>query len=306
MIPSAIVAKNVVKRYRRGGGLNGFSLSVPTGSTMGLVGCNGAGKTTWMMVVAGFVLPDSGSVDILRGGPFDAAVHGGRLSILPQDSELPLDARVRELLVRYARLQGLPAPSARRAADELLNAFNLEAHADKRIRQLSHGMRKRVMVAQAFLGEPEIVLLDEPLSGLDPVEADRMRGFIRARRNRQTMVISSHDLDDIEKLCTHVAFISEGKLERMDALSAFTSQTGRVVYSLRRRPDDFNGLEHLAPDISFDWNEEKSQLIAAFDSTVPPEDVNARLLPSLTAYGVVSVTSARSLEEAYLDRRKGC
>jgi ABC-type transport system involved in cytochrome c biogenesis ATPase subunit len=151
MIPSAIVAKNVVKRYRRGGGLNGFSLSVPAGSTMGLVGCNGAGKTTWMMVVAGFVLPDSGSVDILRGGPFDAAVHGGRLSILPQDSELPLDARVRELLVRYARLQGLSAPSARRAADELLNAFNLEAHADKRIRQLSHGMRKRVMVAQAFV-----------------------------------------------------------------------------------------------------------------------------------------------------------
>ena len=126
-------------------------------------------------------------------GAFNAAKHGGRVSILPQDSELPLEARTRELLVRYARLQGLSRTAAKKSADSLVAAFNLEAHADKRIRSLSHGMRKRVMVAQAFIGEPEIVLLDEPLSGLDPVEASRMRDFIRARRGRQTMVISSHN-----------------------------------------------------------------------------------------------------------------
>lgn len=303
MIPDAIVTGNLVKRYGRGCGLNGFSLSVPTGATMGLVGQNGAGKTTWMMAVAGFVLPTSGSIDILRKGAFNAAKHGGRVSILPQDSELPLEARTRELLVRYARLQGLSRTEAKKSADSLVAAFNLEAHADKRIRSLSHGMRKRVMVAQAFIGEPEIVLLDEPLSGLDPVEASRMRDFIRARRGRQTMVISSHNLDDIEKLCTHVAFIDGGRLERFDALSALTSASGRIVYKLRRKPDDFSALERLMDGLSLGWNGDCGALTATFNEEVPPEDVNAKVLPSLVPFGVVSVVSGRSLEDAYLGGR---
>ncbi len=305
MMPGAIVTENLVKRYGRGCGLNGFSLSVPAGATMGLVGRNGAGKTTWMMIVAGFVLPSSGSVDILRRGAFSAARHGGRLSILPQDSELPLEARTRELLVRYARLQGLSPAASEKSADSLVAAFNLEAHAGKRIRTLSHGMRKRVMVAQAFIGEPEIVLLDEPLSGLDPVEADRMRDFIRARRGCQTMVISSHYLDDIEKLCTHAAFIDGGKLERFDTLAALTSASGRIVYTLRRRPDDFAAIERLADGLSLGWNAERGELTATFGETVPPEDINARLLSSLVPFGVVSVVSGRSLEDAYLCGRSG-
>lgn len=303
MRPDAVVARNLVKKYGRGYALNGFSLSVPVGSTMGLVGRNGAGKTTLMMIMAGFVLPSSGSIDILRCGAFNAARHGGRLSILPQDSELPLEARARELLVRYARLQGLQPAAAKKSADELVAAFNLEAHADKRIRALSHGMRKRIMVAQAFIGDPEIVLLDEPLSGLDPVEAFRMRDFIRARRARQTVVISSHNLDDIEKLCTHVAFIDGGKLERVDLLSAITSGSGRIVYTLKRRPDDLTALERLERSLSLSWDGDSGVLTAVFSEDVPPETVNAKLLPELLAFGVVSVVSGRSLAEAYLSVR---
>ena len=305
MRQDAIVAKNLVKRYGRGAALNGFSLSVPVGSTMGLVGCNGAGKTTLMMIAAGFVLPTSGSIDILGRGAFDAARHGGRLSILPQDSELPLEARARELLVRYARLQGLSAAASEKSADELVEAFNLEAHAGNRIRALSHGMRKRVMVAQAFIGDPEVVLLDEPLSGLDPVEASRMRRFIRARRARQTVVISSHNLDDIEKLCTHVAFIEGGKLERVDALSAFTSASGRIVYALRRRPGDLPALERLGEGLTLAWDGKAGELTAFFKDEVPPDEVNAKLLPALLPFGVVSAVSGRSLEEAYLGIRSG-
>ena len=305
MRQDAIVAKNLVKRYGRGAALNGFSLSVPVGSTMGLVGRNGAGKTTLMMIAAGFVLPTSGSIDILGRGAFDAARHGGRLSILPQDSELPLEARARELLVRYARLQGLSAAASEKSADELVEAFNLEAHAGKRIRALSHGMRKRVMVAQAFIGDPEVVLLDEPLSGLDPVEASRMRRFIRAHRARQTVVISSHNLDDIEKLCTHVAFIEGGKLERVDALSAFTSASGRIVYALRRRPGDLPALERLGEGLTLAWDGKTGELTAFFKDEVPPDEVNAKLLPALLPFGVVSAVSGRSLEEAYLGIRSG-
>lgn len=216
----ALVTKDLVKRYGRRNALDGFTLAVPLGSVTGLVGQNGAGKTTWMMAVAGFVRPDSGSVNILGRGSFDAEVHSGRFGILPQDSELPLEARPRELLVRYARLQGLSPSAAAAAADGLLEAFNLSDKATSQVRSLSHGMRKRVMVAQAFIGDPEVVLLDEPLSGLDPVEADRMRRFILGRRGQTTVVISSHQLDDIQRLCTHVAFVSAGKVDRMDRLAA--------------------------------------------------------------------------------------
>ena len=89
----AVSTEGLVKRYGASRALDGFSLSVPRGSVTGLVGSNGAGKTTWMMTVAGFVVPDSGSVDVLGGGPFDASVHSGRVSILPQDSELPPESR---------------------------------------------------------------------------------------------------------------------------------------------------------------------------------------------------------------------
>lgn len=302
MMPPAIVTDNLVKKYGKSNALDGFSLSVPAKSVMGLVGCNGAGKTTWMMTVAGFVMPDSGKVDILGHGAFDAVYHGGRVSILPQDSELPLDIGVRELLVGFARLQGVSARQALSSANELLKAFNLEAHAGKAIKALSHGMRKRVMVAQAFIGGSEVVLLDEPLSGLDPVEAERMRAFICSRRSRQTIVISSHNLDDIQKLCTHVAFVADGRLERVDRLSALTSESGRVVYLLRRPPEDLELLERAVEGISAAWSSRKSELVVDFPPSVTTEHVNSLLLPILLPCGVVSVFNGRSLEEAYFER----
>ncbi|MBR3221997.1 MAG: ABC transporter ATP-binding protein [Kiritimatiellae bacterium] len=298
----AIVTRSLVKLYRGGRALDSFSLSVPTGSTMGLVGRNGAGKTTWMMAVAGFVLPDSGEISILGLGPFDADKHAGRFAILPQDSELPLEARPGELLARYGRLQGLTSAVADREADSLLAAFNLSAHANKPMRALSHGMRKKVMVAQAFIGSPDVVLLDEPLSGLDPEEANRMRAFIRARRRKETIVISSHNLDDIEKLCTHVAFIGSGRLERVDTLAALTSGAGRLVVTLRRRPDDLAALETLVAGVRVSWREDTCELTVEFDPATAPEEVNARLLPMLFSCGVVSVSSGMTLEQAYLAR----
>ena len=95
----AIVSRALVKRYGRHNALDGFTLAVPAGSITGLVGRNGAGKTTWMMSVAGFILPDSGEISILGSGPFDARRHGGKFTILPQDSDLPNEGRVRSLLL---------------------------------------------------------------------------------------------------------------------------------------------------------------------------------------------------------------
>ncbi len=295
----AIVTHALAKRYGHHHALNGFTLAVPRGSITGLVGRNGAGKTTWMMTVAGFVRPDAGEVNILGRGSFDAAVHSGRFTILPQDSDLPNEWRVRPLLIGYGKLQGLSGKMATESADGLIAAFNLSEKANATIRSLSHGMRKRVAVAQAFLGSPEVVLLDEPLSGLDPIEADRLRTFILACRGKTTIVISSHHLDDIERLCTHVAFVVAGKVERMETLRSLTSDTGRISYGLKTLPGDISGLAAACPSVRLSV-EGVSLVVAEFDKNLSVEEVNAALLPRLLAFGVCSVTPGRSLADAYI------
>ena len=290
-LPSALATRDLVKKYGRRRALDGFTLSVPRGAILGLVGPNGAGKTTWMMVVAGFIRANAGEIDVLGKGAFDARVHSGRLAILPQDSELPLESRPRDLLYRFGRLQGLSAAAARKSAADVLAAVNL-----------SHGMRKRVMLAQCFVGNPEVVLLDEPLNGLDPAECARMRRFIAACRGRRTIVVSSHNLHDIEVVCTHAAFVAAGRVTSVSPLGSLTQASGRVVYTLAARPADMSALEAAVPGASFEWSEAEHALTCLFR---PESDdvasVNRRLLPALLAQtDVLSATRGQSLEEAYL------
>ena len=302
MIGFAIVTRNLVKRRGRLRALDGLSLSVPRGAVMGMVGANGAGKTTWMMTVAGFLRPDAGEIDLLGNGPFDATRHGGRVAILPQDSELPLEDTPEGALYRFGRLQGLTAAATRRSVRETLAAVNLAERARSRMRTLSHGMRKRAMVAQCFVGRPEVVLLDEPLNGLDPVEADRLRRYILSQRGRQTIVISSHNLKDIERLCTHVAFIEKGRVTRMDSVASITHAMDRIVFTLAHEPRDIAALSAAVSGAAFEWRAADRLLICTFgEEAGGVAAVNRRLLPALLAQtDVLSVVSGLSLEEAFL------
>ena len=308
MTGTAIVTRNLVKRRGRHLALDGFTLTVPRGSVMGLVGANGAGKTTWMMTVAGFLRPDAGEIDVLGGGPFDAAVHGGRFAILPQDSELPSEVSGAGALYRFARLQGLSPDAARRSAEGALAAVNLGDRAKAQVRTLSHGMRKRAMVAQCFVGKPEVVLLDEPLNGLDPIEADRLRRFILAHRGRMTIVVSSHNLKDIERLCTHVAFVEKGRVVRVDTLTSITHGADRIAYMVTAEPADLASLLAAAPGVAFDWRERERSLVCTFDAAAGDvAEVNRRLLPALLAQvDVLAVSPGLSLEEAFLSRQANC
>ena len=220
----AVSSKGRVKRYGKRRALDGFTLDVPDGCVMGLVGPNGAGKTTWMMAVTGLVRTDAGTVGLFGSSrPFAAAEHSGRLAILPQDSELPLESTPEGFLRGLARLQGLKADAAKASVRKVLEAVNLADRAKASIRSLSHGMRKRLMAAQCFLGEPDLILLDEPMNGLDPEEAVRFRNLILSRREGCTVVVSSHNLADLEKFCTHIAFVRDGKVTKVAPLKDLTA-----------------------------------------------------------------------------------
>ena len=302
----AVRTKDLVKRYGPRRALDGLTLSVPNGAVMGLVGANGAGKTTWMLTVAGLLHPTSGTVDVLGIGPFDAARHCGLVSVLPQDAELPPELSPLELLRSFARLQGLSAADARKTAADVLEAVNLADRAKSPVRTLSHGMRKRVMVAQCFIGRPKLILLDEPLNGLDPVEAERLRRMISEYRGTCTIVISSHQLGDIEQMCTHVAFIEKGRVVRADTLRAVTQTDEQTSYVLSHAPSDMAALSAAVPGASFSWSEETHTLACAFSSAAGgAAAVNRHLLPALLAQGdVISVSVGVTLEQAYLSERK--
>ena len=259
------------------------------------------------MAVAGFLRPDSGEIDLLGMGPFDAERHAGRISILPQDSELPLESTPKGALYRFGRLQGLSPDAARRSAHDALAAVNLLDRADAAVRTLSHGMRKRAMVAQCFVGNPEIVLLDEPLNGLDPVEADRLRRFIASQRGRRTIVVSSHNLEDVERLCTHVAVVGSGRLVRMDTVAAITHGTDRIVYTLSSAPKDAAAISAVVSGADFEWRDGGRTLVCSFGSEMGGvAELNRLLLPALLAQtDIISVMPGQSLEEAFLVSKNG-
>lgn len=230
----ALVFRDVVKRYTRRGpnALDGVSFRFPRGCIAGLVGPNGAGKTTAFSVVSGYLRPDSGEVDILGGGPFDPYRLKGRLGVLPQDAELSDRHTPRELLGHLALLQGLGWAEAKRESDRVLDVVQLGDRRDHRIATLSHGMRRRVAVASALVGSPELVLLDEPTAGLDPVQAHSLREALASLRGIQTLVVSSHNLDELERLCDWVVMLRAGKCTREGTVSEVTGQEQLVTWVL--------------------------------------------------------------------------
>lgn len=221
---TAIRLQGVHKRFRKSVALSDLSMEVPTGSICAFIGPNGAGKTTTMAILSGFLRPDQGTVDVLGLGPFDPERHQGRVGILPQDAELPLASTPRQLLTAWGALQGLTSEEAENAARTALKAVLLDARADVPIRTLSHGMRRRVTVASALLGDPELILLDEPTSGLDPVQAQHLRDCIASLRGRRTVLISSHNLLELESLCDYAIFVDQGQCIRQGPMNEITGR----------------------------------------------------------------------------------
>jgi ABC-type multidrug transport system ATPase subunit len=187
----------------------------------------------------------------------------------------------------------------------MLSEVHLSDRLDAPIRSLSHGMRKRVMIAQCFIGRPDVVLLDEPLSGLDPREVAHMRSFLTRRRGRQTLVISSHNLHDIEVMCDHVAFIESGRTVRRATLEEVIGTASTLVYGLDALPEDLASLCAALPDAALSLNPEARELTCRYDPrALTPESVNARLLPALLSLcGVRTVSQGSNLETEYLKGR---
>ncbi len=247
---SALAFRDVSKRFGTNQALDGLSFSVPQGALAGLVGHNGAGKTTAFSIVSGFLPSDAGSFSVFGETDPSPVQLKGRLGVLPQDAALPERHAPVELLDHLGRLQGLTARRARREAERVLEVVGLAERRRDRIATLSHGMRRRVAVASALIGEPRLVLLDEPLAGLDPVQSRGLRDALARLRGRQTLVVSSHNLTELERLCDWVVMMRDGRCTRQGTLQSVSGEQEVVRWAIVGDPP-LEALHEALPDHRF-------------------------------------------------------
>ena len=217
--------QDVTKAYGARRAVDGISFTVPPGSLTGFVGANGAGKTTTMRVVLGIVQADSGRV-LWRGAPMDATARR-RTGYMPEERGLYPRMPVRRQLVYLARLHGVDAATARRRVDEVLERLDLGERADDQVDALSLGNQQRAQIAAALVHDPDLLLLDEPFSGLDPVAVDSLTGLLRDVAARGVPVLfSSHQLELVERLCDRVVVLAAGRVVASGEVQALRRERG--------------------------------------------------------------------------------
>jgi len=239
---AAITTRNLSKTY--GGGLRdpgdtvalaGLDLEVHEGEVFGFLGPNGAGKTTTINLLLNFTQPTAGEAFVLDRPVADSQVRS-RMGYMPESVNLHDYYRGRKLLEFYAGLAGVAQELRAERIDRLLRLVNLEDAADKRVSKYSKGMAQRMGLAQALLGDPDLLILDEPTASLDPVGRKEFRDILQELKLQgKTVFISSHILSEVESVCDRVAIVQKGVLKRIGTLQEL-STGGPTVFRVRTLP----------------------------------------------------------------------
>ena len=214
----ALTLQNVTKRFGTFTAVDDLSVQIPTGCIYGFLGQNGAGKTTTIRMVMSIFHQDSGTISVL-GHP-DAAEVKDRLGYLPEEKGLYKKMKTAEIVAYFGKLKGMDPKTANDKARELLTRYGLGDWLDKKCETMSKGMGQKVQILGTIIHDPELVILDEPFSGLDPVNRDVMRDTILdMKREGRTVIFSTHVMEQAEQLCDQVMMIHRGRLQFAGPLS---------------------------------------------------------------------------------------
>lgn len=282
---------HLTKRFYNLVAVNDLSLTVREGEVIGLLGPNGAGKTTLFKLIAGFLFADSGSIKA-TGSTFPL------IGYKPERLLFPGNMKVKTYLGMVAQLANLPRNRIGAAVQKSLAEVNLAYAADKRIRACSKGMRQRLGLAQAMLGDPPLLLLDEPSNGLDPEgQADICEQISALHARGKTIVLASHHLHEVTQVCTHLAILNYGRIhyenQMVDALAERPHATIYCDHSLS--PFEIL-LENLHPDITVDGN----TVVLNYDAIALRPKVMSMLIA--VGYDIIRVEQKRvTLAEIYAE-----
>jgi ABC-2 type transport system ATP-binding protein len=243
-----IQVQNLVKRYGDLVAVDHLSFEVEQGEIFGLLGPNGAGKTTSIRVIMDILQPDQGTVTVLGRPPGQAK---GRVGYLPEERGLYRNLKVLDMLVYLAELKGMPRSTARERATHLLQKINLEDWATRKVRDLSRGMQQRLQFVASLVHDPEVLFLDEPFQGLDPVNVERIKDFIAELHHEgKTIVLSTHQMNLVEALCDRILLIDRGRAVLYGPLAEIKRQHAPNAIRVRvaHVPPDLPGVVQVAPD----------------------------------------------------------
>ena len=245
---TVIEINNLVKKYGDHVAVDDLSLTVEPGKIYGFLGPNGAGKSTTMNIITGYLGATSGEVKINGHDIFKKPEEAKKcIGYLPEIPPLYVDMTVREYLDFVAELKKLEKSLRKRYVEEAMETTGITDVANRMIRNLSKGYRQRVGFAQAILGYPEIIILDEPTVGLDPKQIIEIRELIKKLGEKHTVILSSHILTEISAVCDHVFIISKGKLVASDATENLVSlMSGAQEIEVTVRTDVANAQKELA------------------------------------------------------------
>ena len=307
-----IEVKNLTKKYGETLAVNGISFTLESGAIYGFLGPNGAGKSTTMNTITGCIAPTDGTIRIDGLDIYsDALKVKKRLGYLPEVPPLYPELTVSEFLMFIARAKGMKGDAAIDEVVRVMNATNITDKADKLCSHLSKGYKQRVGIAQAIVGDPDMIVLDEPSAGLDPEQIVGMRDLIQSiAGEKKTIILSSHILSEIEEVCDHLLIINRGRIiatDTMENLRALYLQGRNNVTNVKVK-GALAGLGQaigtLDNVISCDWKEEEGDIMVGRIEYPINTDVRPDLFRTIINYSgsVVEITTeSPSLEQVYMD-----
>jgi ABC-2 type transport system ATP-binding protein len=241
----SLVVDSIHKTFGRVTALDGVSFAVEPGRIFGLIGSNGAGKTTSMRIVLDILRPDSGSVT--WQGIANDRLPRRTWGYLPEERGLYMRMKVIDVLSFFAELYGVPASRAAAEIEDWLERFRVPEYRDRKVEELSKGNQQKIQFIAAIVHDPDVLIMDEPFSGLDPVNAGLLKEAFLAMRDRgKTLIFSTHQMEQVEELCESVAIIDHGRLIESGTVRDVKRGMGRQVVRLAVEGADGDGADGAA------------------------------------------------------------
>jgi len=273
----ALALEGVTKRFGSVTAVDNISFAIPPGHIYGFLGPNGAGKTTTIRMIMSIIYPDEGRIDIL--GQSNAEAVKDRLGYLPEEKGLYKKMKAGELLTYFGRLKGMDGALAKERARELLERYGLGEWQDKRCEALSKGMGQKVQILGTLIHDPELVILDEPFSGLDPVNIELMRDLITdMKKEGRTVIFSTHIMAQAEQICDSILLVHKGRKIIDGTLSEVKATAGSGV--LVDYDGDGSLLKHLPGVRRVNDSGKQAELLLEDDGD--PQRILAALVGKLT------------------------
>jgi len=295
-----ISCQNLNKSFGSKKALKNVNFELNTQEITALVGPNGAGKTTLFSILCNYLVPTSGDVTIFGEKPGSQKLLG-KVGALPQDAQLDPRFAIKHQLELYAKLQGFNKYDAKDECLRVLELVGLSDSLNERPSALSHGMSKRVSIAQALIGNPQLVMLDEPTAGLDPANARNIRQLVTDLSSETSFIISSHNLEELERLCSTVLLLEQGQLSQQTiGQQTLAQENNQQSMTLLLEPTELSALDLLSKvqGLGAIENINKQEFVLKYNALKSP-DFDIQLIQTLQQQGLEyrQITKGVSLEQ---------